>query len=101
MVNADHGGVSSMGSSEGVIDVDVPKGSKLLSEIGNLSFVGFDLLAILDTLAFFLKVVPEILKKEDLSVGWLRDGLLDFLANAVIKEFHLMMYNRITLYFLS
>jgi hypothetical protein len=35
-------------------------------------------------------VVPKILKKENLSIGWLRDSLLDFLSNTIIKEFHLL-----------
>jgi hypothetical protein len=58
-----------MGSSKGIINVDVSQGSELFSEIGNLSFLGFDFLTILDTLAFFFKVVPKILKKENLSIG--------------------------------
>jgi hypothetical protein len=53
--------VGSVGSSEGIVDVDLSKRSQLLSELSNFSLISLDFLAVLDTLAFFLKVISEIL----------------------------------------
>lgn len=58
-----------MGRSKGVVHVDVAEGGQLLSEFGNLGFIGLDFLAVLDALAFFFDVVPQVLKQQHLTVG--------------------------------
>jgi len=77
-------------SSEGIVNVDFSQRSQLLPELSNFCLVGLDLLTILDALALFLKVVSQILKKNNLSIGGLLDGLLNFLSDTVIEEFNLV-----------
>jgi hypothetical protein len=101
MVDSNHGRVGSVGCSESVVDKDFSERGELLSEISDLSFIGFDLLAILDAFAFLLNMVSEIFEENDLTVSGLLDGFLDFIADAVIEEFNLEVHNWKWSYLLS
>jgi hypothetical protein len=82
--------MSSVSSSESVVNEDLSQRGKLFPEISHLGLVSFHLLAVLDSFAFFLDVVPKVFQQDDLAVSRLLHGLLDLLADTIIKEFHLM-----------
>jgi hypothetical protein len=68
-------------------DVNITKSSQSLAELLSLGLIDLLLLALLVLVAaLLLSVEAEVLKKDDLSVLGVVDGLLDLLADAVICE---------------
>jgi hypothetical protein len=86
-VNADHGRVSAVGGSEGVVDVNVAKLGEARTELLDLLRVSLGLLALL-VLArtLLLDVEPQVLKEEDAALLGLSDGLLRLGTDAVREE---------------
>lgn len=68
VVDTNHRGMSSMGCSEGVVHEDLSQRGQLLSEFSHLGLISLHLLAVLDTLALFFDVVPQIFKQNHLAV---------------------------------
>lgn len=106
-VDTDHGAVSTVGSTEGIVcitisyclisiqtwikllltDVDIAESSKSLTELSNLLLVGLDLVAFFVLgAALLLGVKAQVLKKDDLAAGGLVDGLLNVFADTVLGE---------------
>lgn len=78
-----------MGSTKGIIDVDISQRSQRLSELFNSSGVGLDLLAVDLSGAFFFNVESEVLQKNDLAIVSLGNGLLNLGSDTVVQESHL------------
>jgi hypothetical protein len=68
-------------------DVNITESSQSLAELLDLGLVGLDLVALgILGASLLLGVEAQVLEKNDLAAGGLVDGLLDFLADAVLSE---------------
>jgi hypothetical protein len=68
-------------------DVNIAESSQSLAELLDLGLVGLDLVALgILGASLLLGVEAQVLEKNDLAAGRLVDGLLDFLADAVLSE---------------
>ncbi|KAI3485128.1 hypothetical protein L1887_51565 [Cichorium endivia] len=86
-LDADHGRVGTVGSAEGVVDVDVTELGEAGAELLHLGGVGLDLFAgLVGALALLLDVVAEVLEQEDLAALGSGDGLLGGRADTVGQE---------------
>ena len=86
-LNTDHGRVSSVGSTERVVDVDRSELGQRLSESLDSILVGLDLFAFRVLAAtFLLGVESKVLEQKDLALGSVLDGLLGLGANTIRKE---------------
>lgn len=89
-LDTDHAGVSTVSSTESVIDVDVAEGGQTLAEFLDLGLVGLDLVALLVLGGtFFFDVEAKVLEKDDGAFWCLVDGLFDVRPNAIGEELDL------------
>jgi len=66
-IDSDHRGVSSVGSTESVVDEDVSQVSELASEFFDFFRGSLDLFAVDFSLAFFSEIESKVLEQEDLT----------------------------------
>ena len=74
-VNADHGAVSTVSSSESIVDEDITVAGEGLTELLDGLWVGLDLLALgIEARAFLFDVEADVLEEDDGALSWVLDG---------------------------
>jgi len=91
-INANNGRVGTVGSTKGIVDVDITELGERLSELLDICFAGLGHIALLVLdLAFFLNVETQVLKENDLAILGISADRLDVLADAVIQKLDILL----------
>lgn len=87
MLNSDHGAVSSVGSSERVVNVDVSQLGQRLAESLDSGGISLDFRSrSIDSFSFLFQMVTKVLEEDDAPWGWVGTGSLNLSSDAVVEE---------------